>query len=337
MNNNPTISVIMPVYNGEKYLCEAIDSILNQTYQDFEFIIINDGSTDNSENIIQSYKDKRIVYLNNEKNSGICVTLNKGLDIAKGKYIARMDCDDISFPKRLETQVRYMEKFPQTAVVGSDIIVFGEDIEDHYFSNPHTPEMCKVGLLFNSSLAHPTVMIRKSVIDNHHLYYKDAYRGREDFELWWQISKIADITNIKEPLLKYRIHSSQVTQNYNTYQIHLAKTFLKERFQDIGVLMTDEQIDLFFYYSSGEYSFFNKDSLYQFINRCIQINNSYPARTHREKYALEKTLSYSILNIITNAKLYPEKKQCVKLMYKNGLMPFSIFVKCKLRQLFSIS
>ena len=121
--NDILVSVIMPVYNGALYLREAIDSILSQTHTNLELIIINDGSNDNSEEIILSYEDNRIRYIINEKNSGICVTLNKGLDIAKGKYIARMDCDDISCPERLQMQIEYMEQNPSIGVLGSDIIV----------------------------------------------------------------------------------------------------------------------------------------------------------------------------------------------------------------------
>lgn len=114
----------MPAYNAEKYLREAIDSILAQTFTDFELIIINDGSTDFTKDIILSYTDQRIRYIENEQNSGICVTLNKGLDAARGRYIARMDSDDISLPRRLEVQVQYMDSHPEIGVAGTDIEIF---------------------------------------------------------------------------------------------------------------------------------------------------------------------------------------------------------------------
>lgn len=115
----PAISVLMPVYNSEKYLNEAIESILNQTFVDFEFIIINDASNDNSENIIESYQDSRIKYFKNEKNLGVAKTLNKGLKLAQGKYIARMDSDDISLPERLYKQFKFMEVYNDIDVCGS--------------------------------------------------------------------------------------------------------------------------------------------------------------------------------------------------------------------------
>ena len=122
---NPLVTVLMPVYNGEKYLKEAIESILNQTFKDFEFLIINDGSTDNSVKIIQSFNDLRIRLIHNESNIGLIKTLNKGLKLSNGKYIARMDCDDVSLPKRLSVQINFMEKHPEIGVCGSWVKIIG--------------------------------------------------------------------------------------------------------------------------------------------------------------------------------------------------------------------
>jgi glycosyltransferase involved in cell wall biosynthesis len=115
----PKVSVVMSVYNGEKYLCEAIDSILNQTFENFEFLIVNDGSTDRTLEILQSYRDPRIKVINNERNIGLTASLNKGLKIAKGEYVARMDADDVSFPHRLEQQKAFLDRNPRVAMVGS--------------------------------------------------------------------------------------------------------------------------------------------------------------------------------------------------------------------------
>ena len=117
----PKITVLMPVYNGEKYLRESVDSILNQTFTDFELLIINDGSTDSSMEILNSYSDSRIRIVTNEVNLRLIKTLNKGIDLATGEYIARMDCDDIADPKRLEIQLQYMEKHPDVAVCGTGV------------------------------------------------------------------------------------------------------------------------------------------------------------------------------------------------------------------------
>ncbi len=123
---NPKVTVLMPVYNAEKYLKTAIESILKQTFSDFELLIINDGSTDGSEEIIRSFNDKRIRLFNNEQNLGIIKTLNKGLNLAKGEYIIRMDADDISLPDRLELQVKYMEENPGIGISGTQARIFGD-------------------------------------------------------------------------------------------------------------------------------------------------------------------------------------------------------------------
>ena len=121
------ISVVLPAYNVQDTIGESIDSILSQTFTDFELIIINDGSQDNTEEVIHAYSDKRIRYYRNEKNEGLIYTLNRGLDLAQGKYIARMDADDVSLPTRFEKQVKVMEESPNIVVCGTQIILFGVD------------------------------------------------------------------------------------------------------------------------------------------------------------------------------------------------------------------
>ena len=135
----PKISVVMPAYNAEKYIGEAIESILNQTFKDFEFIIINDGSVDHTKEIIREYNDPRIVLLENDKNRGIVLSLNKGLDAATGKYIARMDADDIALKNRFERQVEYLDEHKDIGVLGTGICTFGEKI----MSSPSTYRMLK--------------------------------------------------------------------------------------------------------------------------------------------------------------------------------------------------
>ena len=209
------VSVIMPVYNGAQYLQEAIDSILQQTYRDFEFIIIDDGSTDNSLEIIRMNADldKRIVLLQNEQNSGICVTLNKGLEVAKGEYIVRMDCDDISELNRLAIQVAFMDSHPEYGLVGSNTKLFGEEIVNPYvFYFDEDWRMCVVDMIYATCMAHPAVIMRTEILRKYGLYYNDEFRAMEDFYMWWQFAKYSKITNIQQPLLNYRQHAKQVTK-----------------------------------------------------------------------------------------------------------------------------
>ncbi|MFT5919102.1 MAG: glycosyltransferase involved in cell wall biosynthesis, partial [Granulosicoccus sp.] len=138
MNEIPLVTVLLPVYNAEKFLEQAIRSVLDQTFTEFEFLIINDGSTDRSEEIIVSFNDSRIRYIKNETNLKLIKTLNKGIEFASGKYIARMDADDISLPTRFEQQVALLEKQPEIGVCGTNCIIFttkGEESPSQYASD----------------------------------------------------------------------------------------------------------------------------------------------------------------------------------------------------------
>jgi glycosyltransferase involved in cell wall biosynthesis len=250
------VSVVMPVYNGEKYLKEAIDSILNQTYTDFEFIIINDCSEDNTEKIILEYKDERIVYLKNEFNMGISRTLNRGIEISKGEYIARMDADDISLPNRFEKQVAYMDEFKMVGVLGTGIIIFGEGIEEIPYSFASDMQQAKADLFFNSSLAHPTVMIRKKVLLVNNLAYEEEYEGLEDFVLWWRISKFAEVNSLEEKLLYYRKHLSQVTKTRSKEFYRKYNRFIKERLSVFSIDLNDNEYKLLEKYCNGKQELF---------------------------------------------------------------------------------
>ena len=212
MGRDSKVTVLMPVYNGEKYLREAIESILNQTFANFEFLIINDGSTDNSADIIKSYDDKRIRYINNGENLQLIAALNKGLDLAQCEYIARMDCDDISLPQRLEKQVNFLDENKRVGICGSWIERFGET-EPDIFKYPEDYELIKCNLFFFSTFAHPSIMLRKDFLRMYNLYYDSNYRHAEDFELLQRCSFLFEIRNIPEVLLKYRIHSSSIIKS----------------------------------------------------------------------------------------------------------------------------
>lgn len=242
----PKVSVILPVYNAQKYLREAIDSILNQTFKDFEFIIINDGSRDSSPEIIKSYSDERIRYYDNDGNKGLIYTLNRGIDLAKGEYIARMDADDISMPTRFEKQVAYMDSHPDCIVCGTDTQSFYNDkikdfiiklLPSHYKYDDCT---IKKYLLISACFAHPTVFIRtKTLIDNN-IRYKEEYKHAEDYKLWIDLCDYGNFHNLHEKLLKYRITPTQITKNRETV-VELKSTAKKCR---------KEYIEKYFRYNS---------------------------------------------------------------------------------------
>ncbi|MDC7771444.1 glycosyltransferase [Priestia megaterium] len=226
----PKVTVLMPVYNGEKYLAEAIESILNQTYQDYEFLIINDGSTDRSEAIINTYRDKRIRLVNNNENIKLIATLNKGIELSRGKYIARMDCDDISHPTRLSEQVEYMEKNQDVVMCGTWVETIGLG-RKQIWKYPTEHNQIQASLLFECVLAHPTVIIKKAILNELEIYYDKNYIHAEDYELWKRLSKYK-ISNIPKVLLKYRILTNSVSNsNRKTQQqslINIHKKTLKE-------------------------------------------------------------------------------------------------------------
>jgi glycosyltransferase involved in cell wall biosynthesis len=206
MTNN-LITVLMPVYNAEKYLHEAIDSILNQTYKHFELIIINDGSTDRSEEIIKSYKDPRIQYLKNNTNLGLSATLNKGLQLATGKYIARMDADDISHPARFEKQVAYLESHPDYGIVGSMYVMLDGERKIYEIGGMsfREDEEIKISLFSNNVFAHGETMFRKELIDRHNFSYNKIYNPCEDYYLWTQMSSFTKFHILENILYYYMI------------------------------------------------------------------------------------------------------------------------------------
>ena len=213
MNNKPSISVIMGVHNGAKYLRGAIDSILNQAFADFEFLIVNDASTDESTSILSSYADQRIKIINNSENLGLTKSLNKGLAIAQGEYIARMDADDISLPERFEVQKKFLDESPKIAVVGSATIIIDDNNKESGSKTPVTdPDLLKFYVQLKNQLTHSSVMFRKNVILEIG-GYDESVKYAQDYDLWSRLlHKKIMLSNIEKPLLKYRFHQKSITQ-----------------------------------------------------------------------------------------------------------------------------
>lgn len=237
----PQISVLLPVYNGGPYLKEAIRSILNQTFKNFEFIIINDGSTDNSKMIMEAYAatDKRIRIFN-QKNQGLVATLNRGLKLAKYNLIARMDADDIAVPTRLEKQVSFMQKNPNIVVLGSWMKLINHNgVKLRTISYPTTAENLKDRLLQECLMAHPSVCMRKDIILELG-GYRQLYKHAEDYDLWLRVFERDNdsIENLKDILLLYRQHDAKISLKYQDQQqlasitARLAYKFRKENNYD---------------------------------------------------------------------------------------------------------
>lgn len=251
----PLVSVIMPVYNGEGFLRVAIDSILNQSYNNFEFIILNDGSTDSTEQIILSYNDKRIKYVKNEINLKLIKTLNKGISLSKGKYIARMDADDISLPTRFEEQIRVFNENSSIDIVSINSLFINENgtkisknIRPYLSKN-----MIKYLSPFESIINHPSVMIKSDILKEYKYIDNITVEHIEDFDLWNRLffnNYSAYI--ITDPLFLYRINSNSINHSYKEIQqerlFNLSQKYL---FQNVGYSISEKNLN---YIIGNEYS-----------------------------------------------------------------------------------
>lgn len=226
-NMVPLISVVLPVYNGEEYLAEAIDSILEQTFSNFELIIIDDGSTDSSLAILKRYQklDGRIRLIARE-NRNLATTLNDTIDLARGEWVARMDQDDIALPHRIERQLQWLEQ-TGADICGSWVKLFGT-ADKHILKHPQTDQAIKMELLFGTPFAHPSVMMRTALAKT--LRYDKVWEKAEDYDLWeravhagWQM------TNVQEVLLLYRQHTTQIT-THTSSQNHILSQKIRRRY-----------------------------------------------------------------------------------------------------------
>ncbi|MFC1764328.1 glycosyltransferase family 2 protein [Planctomycetota bacterium] len=201
------ITVLMSVFNSQAYLAEAVESVLAQSWPDFEFLIFDDGSSDDSWKILQSYSDPRIQLVKNEKNIGLSATLNRGLVMIESPYIVRMDADDIARPHRLKQQFEFMETHPEVDVCGTWARYFGR--ESRTWRPPEQDTAIRAKLLMDCPLAHPSVMIRTSLLRKHGLRYSEESRYCQDYRLWADCAPFGNFHNLPEVLLHYRLHEEQ--------------------------------------------------------------------------------------------------------------------------------
>lgn len=241
------ISVIMSNYNTpEEYLREAIESVLNQTYSDFEFIIVDDCSTDNSLETICSYKDPRISVIKNEINMGITKSLNRALAVSTGEYVARMDGDDICLPERFQKQIYYLKKHPDTIVCGTWVELFGNGADElkEKKSCKILPEkeLLQINLLFGNHLniIHPTAMFNHKLLLDNNITYNENYIFAQDYRMWVECCKKGNLANIPEILFKYRIHNKAVSSDKKSAQTECAKNIMAEQLSWIGLDLPED-------------------------------------------------------------------------------------------------
>lgn len=234
------VSVLMPVYNGEKYLEEAINSILNQTFKDFEFIIVDDCSIDGTWEMLKKYStlDKRIILRRNKENLRTTKALNVGLALAKGKYVARMDADDWSYPNRLEKQFKFMEKHPKVGVSGGTIEVCDRDLKVLNLRRyPQSDAAARKTIFIYSPFAHSVTIWRAKILGMIGSYNENIPLS-QDYELYFRMGKVADFANIPDVLLKLRTHDNSSSIVRGKYQEQYALYSRIKAFLEYGYDMT---------------------------------------------------------------------------------------------------
>ncbi len=248
----PKITVLMPVFNAGAYLNEAIRSVLLQNFRDFEFLIIDDGSTDGSQDVIRSFSDKRINFIQNTTNIGVASTLNRGLSLAKGEYIARMDGDDISEPIRLMSQICLMDKKKDVGVCGARVRTRDSHAKGHVIRFPLDSGTIKSFILFNNPLNHPVVMMRKNLLEKYQLRYDPSCLAAQDYEFWSRCANCFDIVNLKKVLLTWRINKTGMTHRNFDASNAVAMKVQKQELARIG--LTPDPIQLEFHRAVGNSS-----------------------------------------------------------------------------------
>ncbi len=284
---SPKISVILPAYNAEQYLRTAVDSILSQSFKDFELLIINDGSTDFTKEVILSYNDERIRYIENEKNLGLIETLNKGISLSKGEYIARMDADDICHLSRFQMQIDFMEKNPEYIICSSSRKEFTHSISHFHLSVlPVDDISIRIHSIFSTPFTHPAVIFRSDVVKENNLFFEKDYKYAEDYQLWIKILQYGKGYNFRMPLLYYRDTPNSQT-NIGTSQIEERKKTISSiqqlALKQQNIVLDQKELDLIYILSLSEmirkinFDDFSVDFILSFFRKLsLELKTNYP-------------------------------------------------------------
>jgi glycosyltransferase involved in cell wall biosynthesis len=241
----PRVSVIMPVYNGEKYLDESIKSILNQTFRDFEFIVLDDGSFDSTPRLLANYaaSDSRVFVHHFAENQGLSSMLNFGIRQARGAYIARMDSDDVSLPERLEKQIGFMDAHPDVGVCSTGAEITGEK-RTKKWQHDASHDVIHARMLFVNAIAHPTVMLRASTLQKYELEYDPDVRYAQDYEFWSRAITKTHFANLSQILLKYRVHPDRISSKHSAQQLQMYKRIYHQLLAPLGIEASDAELEV---------------------------------------------------------------------------------------------
>jgi glycosyltransferase involved in cell wall biosynthesis len=260
----PLVSVVMPVYNSDKYLKEAIASILSQTYNNLELVIVNDGSTDLSREIICSFSDPRIHFLENEFNSGIVFTRNRGLDAARGEFVATLDSDDIAMPERLEKQVDFLSRNPEYGMCGTFYTTINSEggfLKKNKF--PTDNRDIQTYLTLGNCFCNSTVMIRNKLAKE--LRYTEKFDIVEDYELWCRIAKRAKLTNLPFYGTQYRVHGNNISVAKMNVMFALVKKINSKILTDLNINYTETELEVHSHWINRNLSYFETDACFNML------------------------------------------------------------------------
>ena len=276
MQESLPLSVIMSVFNAEAFIKDSVESILGQSMRDFEVIIIDDASNDNTWQLLQSYRDERIKLFRNEVNTGLTVNLNKAIGLASGKYLVRMDADDISLPGRFDAQYRFMEKHPEVAICGTWYQVFGKDEVIAKYQPGHRE--IALQFLYECHVCHPTIIMRKKVLVKNNLFYNPEFITAQDYDLMSRVARVAKLANIPEVLLKYRWHAESISTRKRELQQANKHRVIANQFAEMGSKLSAQEIDLFVSFCNGRFSL-DEETISKLEDVLLRIINA-NRRTH---------------------------------------------------------
>lgn len=338
--SKPLVSVLIPCFNVENFVVESVSSIINQTYKELEIILINDCSTDNTKERLMylSSIDTRIKIYNNEVNLKLITTLNKGVTLCSGKYIARMDADDISLPARIEKQVEFLEKNHDYSVVSTMFYTFRTgSSQKNLYRNPTRFEDLQAYLLFKSGICHPAVMIKKTLFTEYGLKFEKEYLHVEDYALWSKALYVTKLANLDEPLLLYRVHKNQISTINEKKQIENKKTVFKIHCEHLGLPFDTESLNV---YASVAESV-PLEASFEYLNKCEQFMIDLLKINDERKFCsstyLKNMLSLHWLRLCANSRLgLKVRKKCIDspLYIKNNYSKkdyLIFYVKCLFR------
>lgn len=329
------VSILMPMYNSEKYIKESINSILNQEYKNFELIIVDDGSIDSSIEIVKEYNDSRIKLYENIENKGLPYTRNKLLSLATGEYIALLDSDDIALKNRIKVQVEFLEKNKNIDIVGSSAIIFGKYKIEKASKVITGIDDIKCNLMFGNCMLNSTIMMRKEFIEKNNLLYRKECIVCQDYSFFVDAALVGNIENMNISTIKYRTGHENITKKSKTKNIKLRKNILKEigvrSFKGNGFFLDETEYELISKYiweksENIEYNYNEFNELIKILNKVIVINKD---KKFLNQDALEKCIKTILLKTILLLDISLIQKFNLS---KNNKLNINQFIKVIIRE-----